>query len=153
IVHGVTVVVHPDQVMVTAGYGTYADYFVFHDGIFGNVFDAGEAQRPQTAVHYVASIQYEPKRRRPFDLLRVTAVRKNLDVDLWGSRNDVRVLALDGIVAGSGNPSWEIAGLANDARSSDGPLVGLIPFSLRAGISGHLRSFDLSVEANYRSGS
>jgi hypothetical protein len=72
ILHGVTAKVHPDQVTLTAGYGTYADYFVFHDGIFGNVFDPGGAQRPQLANHYVASIQYEPNWRRLFDLVRIT---------------------------------------------------------------------------------
>src|SRR6185295_14649094 len=37
---------------------------------------------------------------------------------------------------------------------SDGPLVGSIPFSLRAGVSGDIvRSFNVSLEANYRSGS
>jgi len=154
VLHGVTARVHPDQVTLTAGYGTYADYFVFHDGIFGNVFDPGGAQRPQLADHYVASIQYEPNWRRLFDLVRVTGVRKDLDVDLYGERNAVQVLSWDCIVAKSGKPSWEIACLANDARRSDGPLVGSIPFSLRAGISGDIvRSFNVSLEANYRSGS
>jgi hypothetical protein len=154
ILHGVTARVRPDQVTLTAGYSTHADYFVFQDGIFGNVFDAGAAQRPQTAIHYVASMQYEPKRRRPFDLIRVTGVRKDLDVDLWGSRNHVRVLSWDCIVARSGKPSWELACLINDARGSDGPLVGMIPVSLRLGVSGDVvRSFNVSAEANYRSGS
>jgi hypothetical protein len=154
IVHGVTLSAHPDQVTLTAGYGTYADYFSFHDGMFGNVFDTGAAQRPQYAAHYAASIQYEPERRRPFDLLRVTGVRKDMDVDLWGARNGVRVLSWDGIVARSGRPSWELAVLTNDTRSSDGPLVGMIPISVRLGVSGDVvRSFNLSVEANYRSGS
>src|SRR5678815_1898061 len=47
IVHGVTAKVHPRQVTLTAGYGTYVDYFVFHDGIFKSVFDSSEAQAPQ----------------------------------------------------------------------------------------------------------
>ena len=51
--------------MLLAGYGTYADYFAFHDGLFSSVFDPGAAQRPQLANHYVASIQYTPKPRRP----------------------------------------------------------------------------------------
>jgi hypothetical protein len=154
IVHGVTAKVHPDPVTLTAGYGTYADYFVFHDGIFGNVFDPGASQQPQQATHYVTSIQYEPERGRFFDLVRLTGVRKDLAVDLWGSRNGVRVLSWDGIVAESGNPSWELAFIANDIRRSDDPLVGVIPFSLRAGVSGRVvGSFDVSVEANYRSGS
>jgi hypothetical protein len=154
IVHGVTTIVHPNQLTLTAGYGTYADYFVFHDGIFGNVFEPGGAQRPQTAIHYVSSIQYEPEHRRLFDLVRVTAVRKDLDVDLWGARTGVRVLSWDCIVAKSGKPSWEIAFLTNDARKSDGPLVGTIPVSMRVGLSGDVvRSFNVSVEANYRSGS
>src|SRR5262245_49013010 len=80
ILHGVPASAHPEPVTLTVGYGIYVDYFVFHDGIFGNVFDLGEAQRPQSAIHYVASIQYEPKGRRLFDLARVTAVRKDLDV-------------------------------------------------------------------------
>ena len=154
ILHGVTARVHPDQVTLMAGYGTYADYFVFHDGIFGSVFDPGGAQRPQLANHYVASIQYTPKGRRPFDLIRVTGVRKDLDVDLWGSRTRVGVLSWDLMAARGGKTSWEIACLTNDARTRDGPLVGMIPFSARAGISGDLgRSFNVSVEANFRSGS
>lgn len=153
VLHGVTARAHPDQVTLTAGYGTYADYFVFHDGIFGNVFEPGAARRPQVAHHYVASAQYEPKRRWPFDLLRATAVRKDLDVDLWGSRTGVRVLSWDVIVARGGAPSWEIACLVNDARTHDGPLVGMIPLSLRTGVSGRVvRSLHVSVEANYRSG-
>lgn len=152
--HGVTARVHPDQVTLIAGYGTYADYFVFHSGIFGSVFDPGRAQRPQSANHYVASFQYTPKRRRPFDLIRIAGVRKDLDVDLWGSRTGVRVLSWDLMAARGGKTSWEIACLTNDAQTSDGPLVGMIPFSARAGISGDLgRSFNVSVEANYRSGS
>lgn len=154
IVHGVTTRVHPGPVTLSAGYGTYADYFRFHDGMFGTVFDPGAVQRPQSAEHYVVSAQYEPAQRRPFDLVRVTAVRKDLDVDLWGSRNGVRVLSWDGIVAKSGKRSWELAVLTNDARRSDGPLVGMIPLSVRAGLSSNLwRSFTVSVEANYRSGS
>lgn len=153
ILHGATARVHPDQVTLTAGYGTYADYFVFRDGIFGNVFESGMAQRPQAASHYVASIQYEPKRKWPFELLRATGVRKDLDVDLWGARNGVRVLSWDVMVARGGEPSWELAWLVNDARRSDGPLVGMIPLSLRAGVSGHVvGSFNVSVEGNYRSG-
>src|SRR6185503_12432846 len=69
ILHGVTAKFHPDQVTLTAGYGTYADYFVFHDGIFGNVFAPGGAQAPQRGTHYVGSIQYEPQRWRPVDLV------------------------------------------------------------------------------------
>lgn len=154
IVHGVTVSAHPDQVTLTAGYGTYADYFRFHDGIFGNVFDSGAAQRPQGAAHYVASAQYEPKGRWPFDLLRVTGVRKDMDVDLWGARNGVRVLSWDCIAARGGRPGWEIAVLTNDARGSDGPLVGMIPISVRLGVTADVsRSFTVSVEGNYRSGS
>ncbi|HET7251715.1 MAG TPA: hypothetical protein VFI79_17865 [Gemmatimonadales bacterium] len=154
ILHGVTASVHPDQVTLTAGYGTYADYFVFHDGMFGTVFDSAAAQQPQRANHYVASIQYVPKRGSPLDLLRITAVRKDMSVDLWGARTGVRLLSWDCLAAGSGRPSWELACLTNDARSSDGPLIGMIPFSLRAGISGDVvRSFNVSAEANYRSGS
>jgi hypothetical protein len=154
IVHGMTATVHPDQVTLIAGYSTYADYFVFHDGAFGTVFDPGAAQRPQTAAHYVASVQYEPKHPWLFDLLRISRVRKDLDVDLWGARNGVRVLSWDGIVARSGTPSWEIACLTNDARGSDGPLIGMIPLSLRVGVSGDIvRSLNVSVEGNYRSGS
>jgi hypothetical protein len=154
IVHGVTVSAHPDQVTLTAGYGTYADYFQFHDGMFGNVFDPGAAQRPQSAAHYAASVQYEPKRRKPFDILRVTGVRKDLDVDLYGARNGVRVLSWDCIVARGGRPSWELAFLTNDARRNEGPLVGMVPVSVRLGVSGDVvGSFNVSVEANYRSGS
>lgn len=154
IVHGVTTTASPGPLTLLAGYGTYADYFVFHDGIFGNVFDSSGAQRPQLATHYVASIAYAPKERGPLDLVRVTAVRKDLDVDLWQSRNQVRVLSWDVMIAGGGKPSWELACLNNDVRTSDGPLVGMIPFSLRAGVSGDLgRWFNLSAEANYRSGS
>jgi hypothetical protein len=154
IVHGMTVQAHPDQVTLMAGYGTYADYFRFHDGVFGNVFDPGAAQRPQSAAHYVGSIQYEPKRRRPFDLVRITGVRKDLDIDMGKSRDGVRILAWDFIVAKSGTRSWEIACLANDAQRSGGPVVGMIPFSLRAGLSGRVvRSLIVSLEANYRSGS
>jgi hypothetical protein len=154
IVHGVTLSAHPDQLTLTAGYGTYADYFQFHDGRFGNVFDPGAAQRPQSAAHYVASVEYRPKRRGLFDLVRVTGVHKDLDVDLWGSRDGVRVLSWDGIMARGGRPSWELAVLTNDARSSDGPLVGMIPISARLGVSyDFLRSFNVSAEANYRSGS
>jgi len=154
VLHGMTVTAHPDQVTLTAGYGTYVDYFRFHDGVFGNVFDPGAAQRPQSAAHYVGSIQYQPKGRRPFDLVRITGVRKDLDIDLGRSREGVRVLAWDCMVAKSGSRSWEIACLANDAQRSDGPVVGMIPFSLRAGLSGRVvRSLTVSVEANYRSGS
>jgi len=154
IVHGVTARVHPDPLTLMAGYGTYADYFVFHDGIFGNVFEPGGARMPQLANHYVASIQYEPKRKRPFDLVRLTGVRKDLSVDLWGSRNGVRVLSCDLMVAKSGRLSWELACLTNDVRTSDGPLIGMIPLSVRAGINGDLgRWFNVSAEANYRSGS
>lgn len=154
IVHGVTARAHPRQVTLSAGYGTYVDYFVFHDGIFKSVFDSSEAQAPQRGTHYVASIQYEPQRRRPFDLVRVTGVRKDLDVDLWGSRNAVRVLSWDLMMAKGGKRGWELAALTNDVRTSDGPLIGMIPFSLRAGVSGDLgRWFDFAVEANYRSGS
>lgn len=154
LLHGVTARVHPEQVTLSAGYGTYADYFVFHDGIFGNVFDPGAAQTPQRATHYVASAQYQPKRPRWVDLVRVTAVRKDLAVDLWGTRNGVRVLSWDGMIARSGKRSWELAFLTNDVRTSDGPLLGMIPFSLRAGASCDLgRWFNVSVEANYRSGS
>jgi hypothetical protein len=149
-----TVQAHPDQVTLMAGYGTYADYFRFHDGVFGNVFDPGAAQRPQSAAHYVGSIQYEPKQRRPFDLVRITGVRKDLDIDMGKSRDGVRILAWDFIVAKSGTRSWEIACLANDAQRSGGPVVGMIPFSLRAGLSGRVvRSLTVSLEANYRSGS
>jgi hypothetical protein len=154
ILHGVTAQFHPGQVTVVAGYGTYADYFVFHGGIFENVFDPGRAQRPQLANHYAASLQYKPKRKRFMDLIRVTGLRKELDVDLWGARTEVRVASWDLMAASGGTPSWEIACLANDARASDGPLVGMIPFSARTGISSDLgRSFNVSVEANYRSGS
>jgi hypothetical protein len=154
IVHGVITRVHPNPVTVTAGYGTYADYYVFHDGIFGNVFDPGGARMPQLATHYVASIQYEPKPKRLFDLVRVTSVRKDLSVDLWGTREGVHVLSLDGIVAKSGKLGWELACLTNDVRTDGGPLVGMIPLSLRGGINGDLgRWYNVSVEANYRSGS
>jgi hypothetical protein len=154
IVHGVTFSAHPDQFTMNAGYATYADYFRFQRGIFADVFDPGAAQRPQSAAHYVASVQYEPERRRPFDLVRVTGVRKDMDVDLWGARNGVRVLSWDCIVARSGRPSWELAFIANDTRNSDGPLVGMIPISVRAGISADVvRTFNVAVEANYRSGS
>jgi hypothetical protein len=154
VLHGVTAKVHPDQITLTAGYGTYADYFEFHDGMFGNVFDPGAAQQPQYANHYVASVQYEPKRKQPFDLFRVTGVQKDLAVDLWGSRSVVHVLSWDFMVARSGNLSWELACLANDARRSDGPLVGVIPFSLRAGVNRDVfRSCNVSVEANYHSSS
>src|SRR6185369_15797000 len=154
IVHGVTVSAHPDQVRLTAGYGTYVDYFQFHDGIFGNVFDPGGAQRPQSAAHYVGSMEYRPKHRRPFDLLRITAVRKDMDVDLWGARNGVRVLSCDGIVARGGRTGWELAFLTSDARNSGGPLVGMIPVSARLGVSWDVvRTFNVSIEANYRSGS
>ncbi|HET9326140.1 MAG TPA: hypothetical protein VFQ05_05145 [Candidatus Eisenbacteria bacterium] len=153
VVHGITAKVHPQEVTLTAGYGTYADYFVFHDGIFGNVFDPGGAQRPQLAYHYVASVQYEPKRRRPFDLIRITGVRKDFDVDLWASRTGVQVLSWDLMVARGGKTGWEIACLANDARHAEEPLVGMTPFSLRAGINSDLgRWFNVSAEANYRSG-
>lgn len=152
--HGMTARVHPNELTLIAGYGTYGDYFVFHDGIFGSVFDPGGAQRPQLAYHYVASAQYEPKQRRPFDLIRVTGVRKDLDVDLWESRSDVRVLSWDVMVARGGKTSWEVALLKNDVRRSDGPLVGMIPYSLRAGVNGDLgRWYNVSAEANYRSGS
>lgn len=154
ILHGVTASVHPDQLTFTAGYGTYADYFVFHDGIFGNVFDPGAAQQPQRASHYVASLQYVPKRKSALDIVRISAVRKDMAVDLWGARTGVHLLSWDALVAGSGRPSWEFAFLTNDARSSTGPLVGMIPFSLRAGVSGDVvRTFNVSAEANYRSGS
>jgi hypothetical protein len=154
IVHGLTTRAQPGPITLMAGYGTYADYYVFHDGIFGNVFDPGGARMPQLATHYVASAQYEPGRKLPVDLVRVTGVRKDLSVDLWGQRNGVRVLSWDCMVAKGGKLSWELACLANDVRTSDGPLVGMIPFSLRGGVSGDLgRWFNLSVEANYRSGS
>ena len=153
-VHGVTLSAHPDQLTLTAGYGTYADYFRFHNGMFGNVFDPGAAQRPQSANHYVASIQYEPKGRWPFDFFRATGVRKDLDVDLYEARDGVHVLSWDCMVAKMGQPSWEIAFLANDARGSAGPVIGMIPISLRLGISADVgHTFNLSVEANYRSGS
>src|SRR4029453_14229860 len=75
-------------------------------------------------------------------------------VDLGEVRTGVRVLSWDAIVAKSGTPGWEIAALTNDARTSEGPLVGLIPFSGRAGASHDIvRSFNVSLEANYRSGS
>ena len=154
IVHGVTTQIHPGPVTLLAGYGTYVDYFVFHDGIFGSVFDSAQAQQPQRALHYVASFQYEPKRRRPFDLFRITAVQKDLAVDLWGARNQVRVLSWDLMLAKGGRRSWELAALTNDVRTADGPLVGMIPFSLRAGVNGDVgRWFDVAIEANYRSGS
>ena len=154
LLHGVTMRAHPDELTFTAGYGTYADYFRYHDGMFGNVFDPGAAQRPQVAAHYVAAVQYEPRQHAPFDLLRVTAVRKDMDVDVWGSRNGVRVLSWDCIVARGGNVGWELACLSNSVRSSDGPLVGMIPFSLRAGVSDRVvRSLNVSVEAHYSSGS
>ena len=154
IVHGVTLSAHPDHVTLTAGYGTYADYFRFHDGIFGNVFDPGAAQRPQRANHYVASVQYEPDGRWPFDFIRATAVRKDLHVDLYDERDGVRVLAWDCIVAKGGKPSWEMALLLNNARGSAGPVVGMIPISVRLGISSDVgRMFNVAVEANYRSGS
>jgi hypothetical protein len=153
ILHGVTVTTHPGRTTMTAGYGTYADYFVFKDGIFGTVFDPGAAQQPQRALHCAATIQYEPERRWPFDIVRISGVRKDLDVDLWGARDAVRVVSWDCIVAKSGTPSWELACLSNDTRRSDGPLVGLIPLSLRSGISYDLvRTFSVSLEGNYRSG-
>lgn len=153
-VYGATLSAHPDQVTMTAGYSTYVDYFRFRDGMFGSVFDPGEAQRPQAADHVVASVQYEPKTKWPFELLRVTGVRKQMDVDLWEARNRVRVESWDCIMARSGRPSWEVAFLANDAQGREGPVVGLIPISLRVGISGDVvRSFNVSIEANYRSGS
>jgi hypothetical protein len=49
ILHGVTAKANTDRATVLVGYGTYADYFVFQDGIFGSVFDPGRAQRPQQA--------------------------------------------------------------------------------------------------------
>jgi hypothetical protein len=154
ILHGVTARAHPAPLTLTAGYGTYADYFVFHDGIFGSVFDPGGAQAAQRANHYAASIQYQPKHPRWFELVRVTGVRKDLDVDLWGSREGVQVLSWDCLIARAGKPSWELACLANDVQTSSGPLVGMIPFSLRAGASCDTgRWFNVSVEANYRSGS
>ncbi len=154
ILHGVTATVRPGAVSMRAGYGTYADYFVFRNGVFENVFDPGAAQRPQSAVHYVGSIQYEPKRRWPFDLLRVTGVRKDLLVDLWGARNGIRVLSWDCLVAKSGSPGWEVAYIANEAHRGDGPLVGLIPFSLRSGVSWGLRhNLNMAAEGNYRGGS
>jgi hypothetical protein len=139
---------------MSAGYGTYADYFEFKDGIFGTVFDPGAAQAPQRAIHYAATIQYEPERRWPFDIVRVSAVRKNLDVDLWGARDAVRVFSWDCMVAKSGTPGWELACLSNDARGSNGPLVGMIPLSFRSGINYDLvRTLSVSLEGNYRSGS
>ena len=154
IVHGMSATVHPNRMTLVAGYGTYADYFHFQDGVFGSVFDPLAAQRPQVASHYVASILYEPNGRLPFNLIRVTGVRKDLDVDLWGSRMAVRVVSWDAMIARAGKTSWEIACLANDAQSRDGPLVGMIPLSLRAGLSSDLgRWFNISAEANYRSGS
>jgi hypothetical protein len=153
ILHGVTVTAHPGRTTMSAGYGTYADYFAFKDGIFGTVFDPGAAQQPQRAMHCAATLQYEPERRWPFDIVRVSGVRKDLDVDLWGVRNAVRVLSWDCIVAKSGTPSWELACLSNDTRRSDGPLVGLIPLSFRSGINYDLvRTFSVSLEGNYRSG-
>jgi hypothetical protein len=153
ILHGATAIVHPDEWTLTAGYGTYADYFVFQRGIFANVFDPGGAQQPQRAQHYVASVQYEPKRKWPFDVLRATALRKDLDVDLWSvGRRDVQVLSWDVLIARGGDPSWELAWLVNDARSEDGPIEGMIPVSARAGVSGRVRSLSVSIEANYRSG-
>ena len=154
IVHGVTAKLHPGPVTLSGGYGTYVDYFVFHDGIFASVFGPGEYGAPQRASHYVASFQYEPQRVKPFDLLRVTGVRKDLDVDLWGARNDVRVLSWDLMLAKGGKRSWELACITNDVRTSDGPLIGMIPFSLRAGVNGDIGPwFNVAVEANYRSGS
>lgn len=155
IVHGVTAKAHPGPWTFTGGYGTYVDYFVFHDGIFASVFEPGEYGAPQRALHTVASVQYEPQRRKPFDLLRVTGVRKWLDVDLWGNRNDVRVLSWDVMLAkGGARRSWELAALTNDVRTSDGPLIGMIPFSLRLGVNGDIGPwFNVAIEANYRSGS
>ena len=153
IVHGLSAQVHPGPVTLMAGYGTYVDYFVFHDGIFASVFDSAQAGQPQRALHEVASVQYEPK-RWPIDLFRVTAVRKDLDVDLWGARNGIRLFAWDVMVAKGGKRSWELAALTNDVRTTDGPLVGMIPFSLRAGVNGDVGPwFNIAVEANYRSGS
>jgi hypothetical protein len=153
-VHGVTLSARHDQLTWSAGYGTYADYFRFRRSMFGNVFDVGAAQRPQLADHYVASVQYEPEGRWPFDFLRATAVRKDLDIDLWDIRDRIRVLSWDCIAAKMGKPSWEIAVLANDARGSVGPVVGMIPISLRLGISSDLgHAFEVSAEGNFRSGS
>lgn len=154
ILHGVTLSAHPDQMTITAGYGTYADYFRFRAGMFGNVFDPGAAQRPQRANHYAASFQYEPDGRWPFDFFRATGVRKDLHVDLYDVRDGIRVFAWDCILAKGGRPSWEMALLFNDARGSEGPVVGMIPISVRLGISRDVgRWFDVAVEGNYRSGS
>ena len=154
IVHGATAKLHPGPVTLSGGYGTYVDYFVFHDGIFASVFDPGQYGQPQRATHYVASFQYEPRRVKLFDLFRVTGVRKDLDVDLWGARNGVRVLSWDLMLAKGGKRSWELACITNDVRTSDGPLIGMIPFSMRAGVNGDVgRWFNVAVEANYRSGS
>lgn len=154
IVHGVTATAYPGRMKLLAGYGTYADYFVFQDGIFRTVFDPGGAQRPQTANHYVASVQYVPSRDRAIDLIRVTGVRKDLDVDLWGSRTGVHLFSWDVMMAGGGRTGWEVACLANDVRTTTGPLVGMIPFSTRVGVSRDLgAAFNVSVEANFRSGS
>jgi hypothetical protein len=154
IVHGVTLSAHPKQVTLTAGYGTYADYFRFHHGIFGNVFDPGAAQRPQTAIHYVASVQYEPQGRLPFDFFRATGVRKDMDVDLYDARDGIRVVSWDCMIAKAGKPSWEMAVLANDAHGNAGPVLGMVPISVRLGISGDVRpTFNIAAEANYRSGS
>lgn len=154
VVHGITLSAHPDHVTLTAGYGTYADYFRFHDGMFGNVFDPGQVQRPQRANHYVASFQYEPDGRWPFDFFRITGVRKDLHVDLYDARDGIRVLSWDCIVAKGGTPSWELAFLFNEARGSAGPVVGMVPISVRLGTSNDVgRMFNVAVEANYRSGS
>ncbi len=153
ILHGVTVTAHPGRMTVDAGYGTYADYFAFKDGVFGTVFDPGDAQRPQKAAHYAAAIQYDPDRCWPFDMIRVEGVRKDLDVDLWDTRSDVHVLSADCILARSGTMGWELACLYNDTRQDDGPLVGSIPLSLRSGISYNVAGgFSASLEANHRSG-
>lgn len=153
ILHGITVTAHPGRLTANAGYGTYADYFAFRNGTFGTVFDPGDAQRPQRAIHYAAALQYDPDSRWPFDMIRVEGVRKDLDIDLWDARSDVHVLSADCVLARSRTPSWELACLYNDTRQSDGPLVGLIPLSFRSGISCNLaRGFNVSLEANHRSG-
>jgi hypothetical protein len=151
--HGITVSVYPKRTAIIFGYGTYADYFVYDNGMFGSVFDAGGAQRPQRSNHYAVTVESRPEHQPLFDILRVSAVRKDLNIDFRGRRSDVQVLSGDITLAKAGKLNYEAAYSFNQDEQDGGLLVGSVDQIFRLGIGYRLTSnLSFSLEANHRGG-
>jgi hypothetical protein len=131
---------------LTAGYGTYADYFRFHDGMLENVFDPGAAQRFGSMPTTMSPRSTNRKGDGP-SISSGHGRTQGPDVDLYDARDAVRIpvglhCREDGEALGACVPPTTRA-------TALGPVVGAIPISLRLGISSDAgRTFNIAVEAN-----